>query len=641
VLYYSDLAKDYQSFRKELERLRGQLDSADVLRVIDSLIKQLDHERDENSRKLNRLSENVRSLDSRLLNVENSHLFRMLHRASRQLRGWTNRGNPYARHVRAQSDDLDYKLWVEREALATPPDHWFMDAIAKLQYLPHFSVLLAVDRPRREWLETAIASILRQSYPRWEICICDDACAEPWVSAYLEEQARSDSRIHFVRSAQRMGPASSLNRAEILAGGDYIAWMDQHDVLSTHAFYYAAEALQDSRYEVLYADEDQLGPTGARERPRFKPDWSPDLLDTTNYLGRFLMVAKDALHRSQGFQSEFDGAHAYDLALRLAESRPSVFHIPRVLSSARPDHAFPEQERRAIQASLHRRGCPAMVEDGPDASSFRIHRKLLGTPLASLIICSRTARLLEHCLQSIDRLTAYPVREIVVVQHKTGDDAAMERLLERSHCVRVSHAGPFDFASMNNRGAQAASGEILVFVNDDVNPLCATWLNELITQAQRPEVGVVGAQLVYPSGLIQHAGIAVGIMDGTGHPHRGTSGAGFWNWSNHARNVSGVTGACMAIRRQVFEELSGFDTSFPVNYNDVDLCLRARQVGYEVIYEPAARLEHYESRTRSPGVSWQERELWHERWGGFLEKGDPYYSRHLARNREDCSLSDG
>jgi O-antigen biosynthesis protein len=634
------LANDYQSFRKELERLRGQLDSANVLPIIDSLIKQLDRDREENSRKLSRLSENVRSLDSRLLSVENSHLFRMLHRASRYLRGWANRGNPYARHARAQADDLDYKLWVEREALAAPPDHWFMEAIAKLDYLPRFSVLLSVDRPRREWLELAVASILRQSYPHFEICICDDACSEPWVSAFLEEQARADWRIHFVRSDQRMGPSSSLNRAEILASGDYIALTDQHDVLGPHTFYYAAEALQETRFELLYADEDQLGPTGFRERPRFKPDWSPDLLDTTMYLGHFLIIARQGLQRLRGFQTEFDGAHTYDLALRLAESRPSVFHIPRVLSSARPDHTFPEQERRAIQAALHRRACPAMVEDGPDASSFRIHRKLLGTPLASLIICSRTPRLLQNCLQSIDRLTAYPVREIVVVQHKTGDDAAMERLLDRSHCVRVSHAGPFDFASMNNRGAQAASGEILVFVNDDVHPLNATWLNQLIAQAQRPEVAVVGAQLVYPSGLIQHSGIAVGIMDGTGHPHRGTSGAGFWTWSNHARNVSAVTGACMAIRREVFEELSGFDASFPVNYNDVDLCLRARQAGYEVIYEPAARLEHYESRTRAPGVSWQERELWHERWGEFLEKGDPYYNRQLARNREDCSLSE-
>jgi O-antigen biosynthesis protein len=635
------LARDYQSVRKELERLRGQVDGAEILRIIDSLVKELDRDREESSRKLSRLSENVRSLDSRLLNVENSYLFRMLHRANRYLHGWTNRGNPYARHSRAQADDLDYKLWVERDALATPPDRWFMEAIAKLDYRPRFSVLLTVDRPRREWFEKAIASIQRQSYPHWELCICDDACAEPWVSTYLEEEARADSRIHFVRSEQRMGPSSSLNRAEILASGDYVVLTDQHDVLSPHTFFYAAESLQDTRFEMLYADDDQLGPTGGRERPRFKPDWSPDLLDATMYLGRFLIVAKETLRRLRGFRAEFDGAHAYDLMLRLAESGPSVFHIPRVLSSARPDHAFPEQERRAIQASLNRRVCPAMLEDGPDANSFRIHRKLLGTPLASLIICSRTPRLLESCLQSIDRQTAYPVREIVVVQHKTGDDTDMERLLDRSHCVRVAHAGPFDFASMNNRGTQAASGEILVFLNDDVNPLNATWLNHLITQAQRPEVGVVGAKLVYPSGLIQHAGIAVGIMDGTGHPSRGTTGTGFWSWSNHARNVCAVTGACMAIRREVFDQLSGFDSSFPVNYNDVDLCLRARQAGYEVIYEPAAKLEHYESHTRSPGVSWQERELWHERWGDFLEKGDPYYSRHLASNREDCSLSDG
>ena len=254
------------------------------------------------------------------------------------------------------------------------------------------------------------------------------------------------------------------------------------------------------------------------------------------------------------------------------------------------------------------------------------------------MICSRNAGLLRQCLRSIESLTAYPVRETVVVQHKTGDDAAMERLLARSHCIRVTHAGPFDFASMNNRGAQAANGEVLVFLNDDVEPLSADWLKELLAQLQRPEVGVVGAKLLYPSGAIQHAGIALGLMDGAGHPDRGGFGQGFWKWSAATRNVSAVTGACLAIRRRVFDELRGFDTCFPVNYNDVDLCLRARQAGYQVICETASLLRHQESKTRVQGVSWQERELFHERWGKLIEQGDPYYSPHLTRLKEDCSL---
>ena len=193
---------------------------------------------------------------------------------------------------------------------------------------------------------------------------------------------------------------------------------------------------------------------------------------------------------------------------------------------------------------------------------------------------------------------------------------------------------------MNNRGAQAASGEVLVFLNDDIEPLSADWLNELLAQVQRPEVGVVGAKLLYPSGAIQHAGIALGLMDGTGHPHRGTLGQSFWPWSLATRNVSAVTGACLAIRRRVFEELGGFDACFPVNYNDVDLCLRARRAGYEVLCETSAVLRHLESRTRVPGISWQERELFYQRWSREMEQGDRYYSPHLTRTKEDCSLDD-
>lgn len=625
------MARDFQHFRDELERLRPQVENPDVLRLIESLIDNLETQHAETSRKLDRLSESLRQLDSRILTVENSRVYRILHKVSHTLRAW-NLGDAAGSEARA------YQLWLEREEHAAPPAQWFRDAAAKLDYRPKFGVLLHVSQPRREWLEAAVASVLRQSYPDWELCVCDDACVEPWVSSYLSEQAARDSRIHFVRSAEPMGSSSSLNRAMMLSSGDYIATLDQHAVLSQHALYYAAERLQDRRCDLLYADHDRFSAGGSRERPCFKPAWSPELLAATMYLGRFLVISTHAFPRAGGFRSEFDGAHLHDLALRVTEPGSTILHLPHVLASERTEDAATDQERRAIEAALLRRDCSASVELA-DKRGFRIRRSVTGSPLVSLIICSRNARLLAKCLESIERKTGYSKREVVVVQH--GSESALSSLLDRSNCIRVLHTGAFNFAAMNNRGMDAASGEILVFMNDDVRPLSATWLEALIAQVERPEVGVAGAQLVYPSGLIQHAGMAVGIMDGAGHPHRGTSGGGFWHWSFHARNVSAVTGACMATRRKVFEELGGFDLQFPVNYNDVDLCLRARQVGFEVIYEPAARLEHSECKSRSPGVSWQERELWHERWGQLLEKGDPYYSRQLARNREDCSLRDG
>jgi GT2 family glycosyltransferase len=191
---------------------------------------------------------------------------------------------------------------------------------------------------------------------------------------------------------------------------------------------------------------------------------------------------------------------------------------------------------------------------------------------------------------------------------------------------------------MNNCGAEAARGEVLVFLNDDVEPLAPQWLEALVVHTQRADVGVVGALLLYPSGAIQHAGIALGIMDGAGHPQRGSLDGGYWDWSGMCRNVSAVTGACLAIRKRLFEELGAFDPAFPVNYNDVDLCLRARAAGYAVLYEPAAALRHREAQTRLAVTRYEERELLYERWGEELERGDRFYNPNLTAVREDASL---
>ncbi len=224
------------------------------------------------------------------------------------------------------------------------------------------------------------------------------------------------------------------------------------------------------------------------------------------------------------------------------------------------------------------------------------------------------------------------------MEHFTEDNH-LDQVLSGYSCNRVRYSGRFDFATMNNLGAKAAQGDVLVLLNDDVQPLCDSWLEDMLAQAQRAEVGVVGALLLYPSGAIQHAGMALGMMGSAGHPGRGTLDGGFWPWTSVTRNVSAVTGACMAIRRDVFRELHGFDPLFPVNYNDVDFCLRARRAGYEVIIEASARLTHIESGTRPRGVTWEERELFANRWGALIAESDPYYSPNLALSGEGCSLA--
>lgn len=613
------MPEELTTFRKELDRLRAPADRDQLVHLMDEILDRWERDRDETARRINRLTENLQTLDSRLLTVENSRVFRALQSVTGWLRAWRARSTQYVRLDRSDAGQRRaYQLWLERERLNTPGIEWFSEQIQRFTYLPRFSVLLHVHRPRKEALAAAVESLTGQSYPRWELCVCDDASPEPWVSQYFRALADSDPRVQYLRSEQVMQGPSSLNRAGMLGSGEYAAFFGQHDRLTPHALFHFAEALQRKRPEVLYADEDLWTESGDRERPCFKPGWSPDLLLSSMYLSGLLAVSRETLNDHGWLRADRKDACLYDLTLRLAESRASFHHVPVVACS---------REKRDASDQARGRLTPRL--------------KLTGTPLVSIIVCSRNAKLMRNCLKGVDNLTAYPVRETVVVQHKTGDDAAMNRLLARSHCMRVTYAGPFDFASMNNQGAQAANGEVLVFLNDDVEPLSADWLKELLVQVQRPEVGVVGAMLLYPSGTIQHAGIALGLMDGAGHPHRGTLGQGFWPWTSVTRNVSAVTGACLAIRRSVFEELGGFDPSFPVNYNDVDLCLRARQAGYEVILAASAVLRHEESKTRVQGVSWRERELFFQRWGRLVEQGDPYYSPHLTRTREDCSLVHG
>jgi GT2 family glycosyltransferase len=382
---------------------------------------------------------------------------------------------------------------------------------------------------------------------------------------------------------------------------DYYILLGPGGRLTLNALYDLSAALQQERYQVLYGDEDH------GHAPLFKPGWSPELLAEPAYLGRFLVVRRDVFEAAGG------GRDIPALANRLAEGKARFHHVPKML---------------------------ATFQNTPATWSPARPRQVQGTPLASIVICSTDAKLLKSCLKSIERTTAYPHREIVVIEHVVDPGTGDRRLLPDASYTPVRYSGHFDFATMNNLGAKAAKGEILVFLNDDVQPLSRAWLEALVAQAQRPEVGAVGALLLYPNGAIQHAGIVLGINGYAGHPRRGSFDGGFWPWATVTRNVSAVTGACLAIRREVFDQLGGFDLKFPVNYNDVDLCLRAGAAGYQVILEAAARLSHFESRTRVRGVKWEELDLFAERWGEQIARGDPYYNSNLTLRNEDCGLTD-
>ncbi len=612
-------------------------------------------------REVEALRQNQQDLEARLERIENSILFRTLRAigsaagTGKKRAGHLLLGSPlhpaYLKLTGADRRPGPYARWAAQRQLNTPPASWFREQAAKWLYRPRVSIVMAVHDPRPEWLAEAIDSVCAQTWTDWELCICDDNSREPWVAQSILDRAAAEPRIRFVRSGQPLGISGAQNKALELATGEYAGFLDHDDYLEPYALDCAVEALQTTRAALLYSDEDHVDEQGRPVRPLFKPDWSPTLLRTCMYFGHFLMVSASALGRTGWFRSEYDGSQDYDLALRVAELGEPVVHIPQVLyhwresagSTAKRAAAKPYAEdagRRALESMIVRDHLNGSVAMGSLPNTYRVRLAGAG-PSASLIICTRSPKLIARCLAALARNTSYPEREIIVVHHETGEaaaDQAIESIARRFDCRRVSYGGPFNFAEMNNLGAQSATGDLLVFVNDDVRPLAPEWLERMAAHFAATDVGVVGARLLYPGGMMQHAGIATGIMDGAGHPGRRSYRSDYWTWLELSREVSAVTGACLAVPKDLFNRLSGFDPVFPVNYNDVDFCLRARAAGYRVVIEADVLLEHAECATRATGTRSDERLLFHERWAELLKEPDPYYSANFRRDTEEPEL---
>ena len=598
-------------------------------------------------RKLERRFERLRAaaidLDTRLNRIENSFIFRALRAIgnvafSLRIRlGRVLLKSPFHRvylKVWPHSAQVD-SSWIPAADPEEISAEQSREASLRWSFRPGIGVVMPVHKPRLDWLAAAVDSVRDQVYPAWELLICIDG-ADPAVEAMIQGYVAGDSRIRSFTLEPRAGISAALNAAGKMSSAQYLAFLDHDDLLAPSALHYVAEALQDGAEVGVYTDEDWISASGQRLRPNLKPGWSPELLLSCMYMGHLLVLPRAAIDRAGWFRSEFDGAQDYDLILRLDEVGVTFRHVSRVLyhwrthegSTAASAAAKPYAQqagRSALAQSLERRGTRnATVLDGPIPHTFRIRREVLPGQGISFVIVSRTPRLVERCFASLKR-TVELDHEIILIHHRTtGEDASMDSIGRRYSAMVVPYHGGFNFAAMNNLGSRHARKPVVVFLNDDVTAIHPGWAQALLTQAMRPEIGVVGAKLVYGSGAIQHAGIVVGMGQGTGHAGRGVFQSDLWRWLNLARDVAAVTGACMAMRRELFERLGGFDERFAVNYNDVDLCLRARREKYRVVIETAAMLRHDEARTRSPGTGLAERELFLDCWEDHLQ--DQFYS---------------
>ncbi|HWB83412.1 MAG TPA: glycosyltransferase [Bryobacteraceae bacterium] len=646
------LSRKTEHLRQELKRIRAAVRASgsavsseqlvELLELLQELVARLDAQEETFTRR-------QVEFDHRLLELENSRFFQLLRLPGRWLLDWRGRlgqvllhsplHSAYLKIARPRDADDRYQQWLQKEA---PPAR---EAPGRQTII---SIVMPVCDPQRAWLDETVGSVLGQTYPHWQLCVCDDASTAGWVGDYFNSLATGDTRIRFTRSLERLGISGATNRAGSMAQGEYVAFLDQDDRLAPRALSLIASAVEDDWPDLLYTDEDHWE-DGRRVQPVFKPGYSPDLLASCMYMGHLLVARRHLLDEVGWLRSAFDGSQDYDLALRITAHSRAVRHLPQVLyhwrrhagSTSAGPAAKPYARHAGLRAvmeavSAHNPG--ASVENGRPPNSYRVRWPVPAEARASIIICSRTPKLLRRAIAAVERKTSHAAHEFVVVRHEQGNASVWDSLRLRREPVWVPYYGPFNFARMNNLAARQASGDVLVFLNDDVTPISRDWLSDLMAHALRPEVAVAGARLVYPSGAIQHAGLVTGIGQGVGHIHRDTFGSPYWNWLPFTRNVSAVTGACLAIRRSVFEELLGFDEAFPINYNDVDLCLRARRAGYEVIIEPHSVLRHRECRTRKPGIDFEERELWQERWARWLERSDFFYTPNLTRTREDASL---
>jgi GT2 family glycosyltransferase/predicted SAM-dependent methyltransferase len=550
-----------------------------------------------------------------------------------------------------------YDDWVrEYTALSDADLKAMAEAARALPRQPLISLITPVYNTQEAFLRAVIDSVMRQAYPNWELCLADDASTAPHVRQVLEEYRARDSRIKVAYREKNGHISAASNTALELATGEFVALLDHDDELPPDALYWVARELNEHPDAALiYSDEDKLDFDGKRATPYFKCDWNYDLFLSHNLITHLGVYRADVVRAIGGFREGYEGAQDYDLALRFIEriEPVQIRHIPRALYhwrmlrgstsiGAEQKNYAAEKARLAIEDHLKRIKADATVETIEDMAVQRVrYRVPAEEPLVSIIVPTRNGRkLVEQCVESIRAKTTYRNYEIVLVDNGSDEQESIDyfRALESQGKVRVVHdPGAFNFSRINNDAAKQARGEYLVFLNNDTEVITPEWLTELVSHAQRPQIGAVGAKLWYPNDTVQHAGLVL-VAGVAGHAHLGRRRGdhGYFSRASLIQSIAAVTGACMCIRRKLFEEVGGFDEVLAVAFNDVDLCLRLHSKGYRNIYTPYAELYHHESASRGYEDTVEkmarfkvEVEILAGRWMPLL-MNDPYYNPNLA-----------
>lgn len=565
-------------------------------------------------------------------------------------------------HERFEPEEVPYGPWYRayiptEETLETQRKQ-------KFDYSPLISIAVPAYQTPVEFLRQMIESLIVQTYSNWELCIVNASPDNEEMQKVLAEYSAGDSRVRFCNLKENFGIAENTNRAFAMAKGEFVGLLDHDDLLAPNALYEIVKILQDHpQADALYTDEDKVT-TELDEhfQPHLKPDFNLDLLRSNNYICHFFVVRKSIVEKAGGFRKEFDGAQDYDFIFRCTENAGEVLHVPEILyhwrthkastadNPASKMYAF-EAGKRAIEAHLERTGTKGEVSHTQDLGFYRVKYPVQGKPLVSVIIPNKDEKeTLQTCLEMLEKNTGYQNFEIIIVENNSTTDEIFRYYKELSgnrkiHLLRWGKE--FNYSAINNFATAHAKGEYLLFLNNDVKSINPDWLEEMLGVCQRPEVGGVGAKLIYLDNTIQHAGCVIGMGGIAGHMFvdMPADRTGYLHKASLLQDMSAVTAACLLMKKEVFEQAGGFTEELAVAFNDVDLCLKVRKNGYLIVYDPYAKLYHMESKTRGAEDSKEkvrrfqtEIEYMRCHWIDILKNGDPCYNKNLSLTKWNYSL---
>lgn len=547
-------------------------------------------------------------------------------------------------------DQKDYERWIERHKITEIIREAQKETVFNKQ--PCFSIVVPLYKTQEKYLKELLESIKGQTYSNWELCLSDGSGLDSPLKEVLKELEYSDSRIKVISSKEPLKIAENTNAAIEIATGDYIVFADHDDILSIDALYECAKCINENpKVDMIYSDEDKVSMDGQTYfEPHFKPDLNMDLLCSVNYFCHLVVVKRQLLEQAGKLNGEYNGAQDYDFVLRCVENTDAVYHIPKILyhwrahmdsTAENPEskrYAF-EAGRRAIQKHYERIGLKdAYVEETAYPGTYRTRYKYADKPKVSIIIDEITKKeLLGKTLQSI-KANDYPDYEVIIVD--CTEKKEIEKFVEKyqDKRIRVKRGEKiWTAAKRKNEGAGCAEGEYLIFLAGNAEYADKEGISELVSVAMRSDVGVVGTRSYYKNGTVEHAGCVIG-MNGTAgslfeHILRGENG--YFSHIVTQMQYSAVAGACMMVKKDIFEKVNGFDEDYKGELGKVDLCLKIRNKHMSVVYNPYVKVMRWSNELRN---NENDEKLFKKQWAEILEKDDPYYNKNLSLSVSGCNI---